>query len=182
MLTTDYMAGYVLIDVGHGDVHRVVERLLQHPNVHRAHALLGPTDVIAFIETDGWEEFISILDRHVRGLIDDRQIRQTETRLVVQSTGVGLKRSLSAAPPGSAWVFIDVGVGDPEPVLRKLEAIDGVVRAHGVIGPCDIIAYLECQDWDDLMEVVDTQIRTLPEVTRTDTRLVLMRQSRRAAS
>ena len=43
MLTTDYMAGYVLIDVGHGDVQRVVERLLQHPNVHRAHALLGRT-------------------------------------------------------------------------------------------------------------------------------------------
>jgi len=32
------------------------------------------------------------------------------------------------------------------------------------------------------MDVVDTQIRTLLEVTRTDTRLVLMRQSRRASS
>jgi DNA-binding Lrp family transcriptional regulator len=180
MLTTDYMAGYILIDVGHGDVQRVVDRLLQHPNVHRAHALLGPTDIIAFIETDGWEDFISILDRHVRGLIDDRQIRQTETRLVVQSTGVGLKRSTSAGPTGSAWVFIDVGVGDPEPVIRKLEAIDGVVRAHGVIGPCDIIAYLECQGWEDLMQVVDEQIGALPEITRTDTRLVLMGNARRA--
>jgi DNA-binding Lrp family transcriptional regulator len=179
MLTTDYMAGYILIDVGHGDVQRVVDRLLQHPNVHRAHALLGPTDIIAFIETDGWEDFISILDRHVRGLIDDRQIRQTETRLVVQSTGVGLKRSTGPAPSGSAWVFIDVGVGDPEPVIRKLEAIDGVVRAHGVIGPCDIIAYLECHDWDELMQVVDEQIGALPEVTQTDTRLVLMRNPRR---
>lgn len=180
MLTTDYMAGYILIDVGHGDVQRVVERLLQHPNVHRAHALLGPTDIIAFVETDGWESFIAILDRHVRGLIDDRLIRQTETRLVVQSTGVGLKRSTGLAPSGSAWVFIDVGVGDPEPVIRKLEAIDGVVRAHGVIGSCDIIAYLECQGWEDLMQVVDEQIAALPEVTRTDTRLVLMGNARRA--
>ena len=55
MLTTDYMAGYVLIDVGHGDVQRVVDRLLQNPSVHRAHALLGPNDIIAFIETDGWD-------------------------------------------------------------------------------------------------------------------------------
>ena len=180
MLTTDYMAGYILIDVGHGDVQRVVERLLQHPNVHRAHALLGPTDIIAFVEADGWESFIAILDRHVRGLIDDRLIRQTETRLVVQSTGVGLKRSTGPAPSGSAWVFIDVGVGDPEPVIRKLEAIDGVVRAHGVIGPCDIIAYLECQGWEDLMQVVDEQIGALPEITRTDTRLVLMGSARRA--
>lgn len=180
MLTTDYMAGYVLIDVGHGDVQRVVERLLQHPNVHRAHALLGPNDIIAFIEADGWGEFITILDRYVRGLIDDRQIRHTETRLVMQSTGTGLKRSAGAAPPASAWVFIDVGVGDPEPVIRKLEAIDGVVRAHGVIGPNDIIAYLECHDSDELMHVVDDQIRALPEVVRTDTRLVLMRHARRA--
>jgi DNA-binding Lrp family transcriptional regulator len=180
MLTTDYMAGYILIDVGHGDVQRVVERLLQHPNVHRAHALLGPTDVIAFVEADGWEGFIATLDRHVRGLIDDRLIRQTETRLVVQSTGIGLKRSTGPAPSGSAWVFIDVGVGDPEPVLRKLEAIDGVVRAHGVIGACDIIAYLECQGWEDLMQVVDEQIGALPEITRTDTRLVLMGHARRA--
>jgi DNA-binding Lrp family transcriptional regulator len=180
MLTTDYMAGYILIDVGHGDVQRVVDRLLQHPNVHRAHALLGPTDIIAFVEADGWESFIAILDRHVRGLIDDRLIRQTETRLVVQSTGVGLKRSTGPAPSGSAWVFIDVGVGDPEPVIRKLEAIGGVVRAHGVIGPCDIIAYLECQGWEDLMQVVDEQIGALPEITRTDTRLVLMGNARRA--
>src|SRR6266498_2203177 len=170
MLTTDYMAGYILIDVGHGDVQRVVERLLQHPNVHRAHALLGPTDIIAFVEADGWESFIAILDRHVRGLIDDRLIRQTETRLVVQSTGVGLKRSTGPAPSGSAWVFIDVGVDDLHQVFPTLalQVGDDVARAHGAVGACDIIAYLECQGWEDLMQVVDEQIGALPEITRTD--------------
>jgi len=37
------MAGYILIDVGHGDVQRVFDRLLQHPNATRPPLLAPPT-------------------------------------------------------------------------------------------------------------------------------------------
>ena len=80
MLTTDYMAGYVLIDVGHGDVQRVVERLLQHPNVHRAHALLGPNDIIAYLECHDSDELMRVVDDQIRAL---PEVVRTDTRLVL---------------------------------------------------------------------------------------------------
>ena len=174
----DRMAGYLLVDVGQGDVQSVADRLRDLDGIELAHPLLGPTDLIAYVETPNWEGFDGLLNSQLRELMTGGLIRRVETRLALLAHESTLGGRASTPPRGSAWVFIDLDTGEPDAVIRKLRAIDVVVSAQAVIGVCDIIAYLECGDWAELRDVLDTQIRTLPEVVRTDTRLVLMRRSR----
>jgi DNA-binding Lrp family transcriptional regulator len=170
--------GYLLVDVGQGDVQAVSARLRDLEGIALAHPLLGPTDLIAYVETPDWERFDALLNGQLRELITSGLIRRVETRLALLPHESTLGGGSSAPPRGSAWIFIDLDTGEPDAVIRKLHAIDVVVSAQAVIGGCDMIAYVECGDWAELREVLDTQIRTLPEVVRTDTRLVLMRRSR----
>jgi DNA-binding Lrp family transcriptional regulator len=173
------IAGYLLVEVGQGDVQAVAARLRDLDGVTLAHPLLGPTDIIAYVKMAGWEPFNALLNGQLREMVIAGLIHRVEPRLaLLQHAGVDAERA-PMPPRGSAWVFIDLDSGEPDAVIGKLRSIDAVVSAHAVVGACDIIAYLECSDWGELREVLDTQLRTLPEVVRTDTRLVLMRRARR---
>jgi DNA-binding Lrp family transcriptional regulator len=178
----DRVAGYLLVDVGPGDVQAVAARLRELDGIALAHPLLGPTDLLAYVETPDWATFDGLLNGRLRDLITGGLLRRVETRLALLPHE-NLLRGRAAMPPrGSAWIFVDLDAGEPDAVVAKLREMDTVVSAQAVVGGCDIVAYLECGDWGELREVLDTQIRTLPEVVRTDTRLVLMRRSRRRES
>jgi len=176
----DRIAGYLLVDVGQGDVQAAAARLRDLDGVVLAHPLLGPNDIIAYVESPDWERFDALLNGQLRELTTSGTLRRVETRLALLPHESGLANRAQTPPRGSAWVFVDLDTGEPDAVIRKLKAIDVVVSAQAVIGACDIIAYLECGDWAELRDVLDTQVRTLPEVVRTDTRLVLMRRARAA--
>ena len=51
------IAGYLLVEVGQGDVQAVAARLRDLDGVTLAHPLLGPTDIIAYVKMAGWEPF-----------------------------------------------------------------------------------------------------------------------------
>ena len=174
------ITGYLLVEAAKGDINAVVAQLRSLDGVQFAHALLGPTDVIAYVETDGWDSFNALLNGSIRALETSGLARHVETRLTVKPSAGSFDSSVQAPPRGSAWIFVDLDQGEPADVIAKLAATDAVVVAHSVIGACDIIVYLECEDWGELRTVLDTQIRTIPEVVRTDTRPVLMRRVRRA--
>lgn len=174
-----YIGAYVLVDLKGTDFEEVRSRFLEMPGVVLVHALLGPTDLICYIESENLLELQQLLDGQIRSLIDDNLVQRTETRLVLASQGVGFTPDHNNTAKGSAWVFIDVSIGDPDPVIGNLVSIDGVVNAHKVIGACDVIAYLEAEDLEELMKILDGQLRKIPGIGRTDTRLVLMRRARR---
>jgi len=175
----EYIGAYVLADIGAGDIDAVRERLLHLPHVVLVHALIGPNDLIMYLEADGYIKFMDILDRDIRGLIDTGDLVRTETRLVLASRGKGYSKESNLPPQGAAWIFLELEVGDPQPVVEELLRMEGVVNAHAVLGACDIIAYVETEDWQDLMQILDDGIRRLQGVRRTDTRLVLMRRAKK---
>jgi DNA-binding Lrp family transcriptional regulator len=170
----------LLVEAVKGDINAVTAQLRSLDGVQFAHALLGPTDVIAYVETADWDSFNALLNGSIRALETDGLARHVETRLTVKPSAGSFSSSVLSPPRGSAWIFVDLDQGEPADVVARLEAIDDVVVAHSVIGACDIMVYLECEDWGELRTVLDTQVRTIPEVVRTDTRPILMRRVRRA--
>ena len=177
-MADERITGFLLVEVGQGDVDAVAAQLRTLDGVAFAHALLGPTDAIAYVETPTWESFNRLLNEPIRALITSGTVKRVETCLAPKPRDGDFGGHPASPPRGSAWIFVDVDMGEPEAVIRKLEEIDGVASAHGVIGFCDIIAYLECHDWAELRSILDSEIRTLPEVVRTDTRPILMRRTR----
>jgi DNA-binding Lrp family transcriptional regulator len=174
------ITGYLLVEAAKGDINTVVGQLRSLDGVQFAHALLGPTDVLAYVETESWEAFNALLNGSIRALETSGQARHVETRLTVKPSAGSFGSSVQAPLRGSAWIFVDLDQGEPADIIVKLETIDQVVAAHSVIGACDIMVYLECEDWGELRTVLDTQVRTIPEIVRTDTRPILMRRPRRA--
>jgi len=176
------ITGYLLVEAAKGNINTVVGQLRGLDGVQFAHALLGPTDVLAFVETESWDAFNALLNGSIRALETSGLARNVETRLTVKPSAGSFGSSVQSPPRGSAWIFMDLDHGEPADVIAKLESLDHVVVAHSVIGACDIMVYLECEDWGELRTVLDSQVRTIPEVVRTDTRPVLMRRVRRSTA
>ena len=172
-----YVSAYVLMNAGATNIEGIRTRLLDVSGVVLAHGLLGPTDLICYIEAESLPDLQSLLDEEVRGLIEEGLITNTETRLVLTSRGEGFTRVHNRPAKGSAWVFVDASVGDPQPVADELMKINGVVNAHTVLGRCDIVVFIETEDLEELMKTLDEDLRRIPGIVKTDTRLVLMRRA-----
>jgi DNA-binding Lrp family transcriptional regulator len=70
----------------------------------------------------------------------------------------------------TAYVFVQFGLGDPVAVLSTIREIPGVKQAHAVMGPIDVIVYVEVADLKTLAETI-VAIRAVDGVTGNDTRL-----------
>ena len=70
----------------------------------------------------------------------------------------------------AAYVFIQYESGDPEETLNAVRGVDGVKQAHMVLGPTDVIAFVEAANMESLGEIV-LKILDIEGTGRTDTRL-----------
>ena len=66
-----------------------------------------------------------------------------------------------------AYVLIQAEVGRSGQVCRDVAAIDGVVEAHEVTGPYDVIARVESETVDALGKLVIAKIQDVEGITRT---------------
>lgn len=66
-----------------------------------------------------------------------------------------------------AYVLIQAEVGRSGQVSRDVAAIDGVVEAHEVTGPYDVIARAEGTTMDDLGRLVLASLQRVDGITRT---------------
>lgn len=66
-----------------------------------------------------------------------------------------------------AYVLIQAEVGRSGQVSRDVAAIDGVVEAHEVTGPYDVIARAEGTTMDDLGRLVLASLQRVEGITRT---------------
>jgi hypothetical protein len=70
----------------------------------------------------------------------------------------------------SAYVLIQIGSGDPRDAIPAIREIGKVKQAHLVLGPTDVIAYVEADGMEALGETV-MEIIAVDGVAHTDTRL-----------
>jgi DNA-binding Lrp family transcriptional regulator len=168
-----FSAGYVLVRAGDHDVHTLRNELLKVDGVRIAHALIGPEDLICYVETYDAARFRKALNHGIRHLITTGHIERTETMVILSDKGKGYSGRENTPAPAAAWLLCDVSVNDPETVIDELMTKKGVVNAHPVLGRCDMIAYVEAASMDELLRILDDDIRHVKGIRSTDTRLVL---------
>jgi len=175
-----FSAGYVLVRAGAHDVHAIREELLKVDGVRIAHPLIGPDDLICYVETHDPADFRSTLNRGIRNLVKNGTIEHTETMIILAEKGHGYSGDENKPAPAAAWLLCEVSVNDPEAVIDELLTRPGVVNAHPVLGRYDMIAYVEAASMEELMRILDDDIRHVKGIKSTDTRLVLMRVAKEA--
>lgn len=76
----------------------------------------------------------------------------------------------------AAYIFVQIGnlkgIDDIRELHKALHAIPGVKTVHLLIGPTDMILYVESADQTGLMETIG-KIRSARGVAATDTRIVM---------
>ena len=72
-----------------------------------------------------------------------------------------------------AYIFLTVSVGKLKEVVQKLASLPEVVRAEGVTGPYDIVAYVGVEDLATLTKVLMGKVDAVPGVTSSMTAVVV---------
>ncbi len=182
---------FMLVDAGDNDVHKIREELLAIADIHLVHCLIGPTDLICYGRTKN----LASLKRLIRQQISELQevrfnpIQHTETLICLEEHGLDLAEHRFDSPGHqAAWVFADSNLAGAEQFTEKLiPSYPEIKSVANVLGSHDLIIYVEAENLERLMTVIDDGIRVLRGIgnegeskkalTRTDTRLVLMRSS-----
>ncbi|MEI6633270.1 MAG: Lrp/AsnC ligand binding domain-containing protein [Chlamydiota bacterium] len=73
----------------------------------------------------------------------------------------------------SAYIFVEVTQGKALEIRDQISAINGVMEAHSVTGPYDIIARVEGDDVGVLGEFIVSRIQNVPGVQRTLTNIIV---------
>jgi len=71
-----------------------------------------------------------------------------------------------------AFILIDTSPGKAKEVVQKLRGVKGVLYAHTVTGPHDLIAMVESGDVSSLGELVVHNIQSVAGVNRSLTSVV----------
>lgn len=71
-----------------------------------------------------------------------------------------------------AYVLVRTMPGQAGEALAHITRIPGVVSAHAVTGPTDIVAFVEADTMDALGRLIVSRMQQVPGVTRTTTCVV----------
>jgi DNA-binding Lrp family transcriptional regulator len=66
-----------------------------------------------------------------------------------------------------AIVLVDTAVGMVSEVTSTLKELDEVTAVDGVLGPYDVIAIVESEDFDSIWYIVTAKINAVAGVSRT---------------
>jgi DNA-binding Lrp family transcriptional regulator len=69
----------------------------------------------------------------------------------------------------TAYVLIQTEVGRPKQVAQAIRQINGVLEAHNVLGPYDVVVTVTAATNDDLGKLVSDGIQQVDGIARTFT-------------
>jgi len=75
--------------------------------------------------------------------------------------------------PEQAFVLVKVKSGSSEQVEDQLADLPGVRLSHSVMGPYDVVVFVEGPNIDSLRDMIMKKIQTIPGVRHTTTLLVI---------
>ncbi|MCI4338785.1 MAG: Lrp/AsnC ligand binding domain-containing protein [Thermoplasmata archaeon] len=67
------------------------------------------------------------------------------------------------------FLLVEVEVGKLEDVLRRMQAIPGVIEVHTVTGPFDLIVKVQAPHINEALDTVVHKIRRIPGLKSTET-------------
>ena len=68
-----------------------------------------------------------------------------------------------------AYILMEVETGKIKQVVERLSKLGMVKSTHVIMGPYDVIALIECPNYDDLSKACLTEIQNIKEVRHTMT-------------
>ncbi len=75
--------------------------------------------------------------------------------------------------PEQAFVLVKVKSGSSEQVEDQLADLPGVRLSHSVMGPYDVVVFVEGPNINSLRDMIMKKIQTIPGVRHTTTLLVI---------
>lgn len=151
-----------------------------------AHALVGPSDLLACVRCDTHKGLVSALGKMRKGFTRENFIHKTQCHLIVSIEGRSdlskgaLALSSAEKRPGRrplrAWILATVADLDPEPTaqLRGILAENPDIKiVASVVGGYDYFIFVETKNIEGMQKVIDRDIRSRWHFTATDTRFVL---------
>ncbi len=66
-----------------------------------------------------------------------------------------------------AYILIQATTGASQQVASQLTRVSGVVKAHAVMGPYDVIAFVRVANADEMGDLIVDQMHSLPGISRT---------------
>ncbi|MGY0218580.1 hypothetical protein ACWJJH_14535 [Endozoicomonadaceae bacterium StTr2] len=178
---------FVLVDAGEGDVHKIREELLKVDQIELVHCLIGPTDLICYGKAGSFEELHGVIRDKLATLHYDRfnPVVKTETLVSMEAFGKPLTAESFGHPERTAaWIFADISIAGAHAGEKLIAHHEEILAAHSVLGRHDTLLYVESDNLEQLMEVIDGGVRVLRGIgnegraakalSHTDTRLVLM--------
>jgi DNA-binding Lrp family transcriptional regulator len=75
--------------------------------------------------------------------------------------------NLRGGAVATAFVLVQTEPAKSREVTESLRGVPGVLAADALVGPYDVIARVESEDFDAIGRLVLTEIQRIPGVTRT---------------
>ena len=167
---------FVLITNESGTDDSVIVSLRDIPSITNVYGTFGSYDLLAKLESSN-EQIIR--NDILHGITKINNIKATLTLLV---DGIGISKTTKIEQEildthmSHAYVVIHCLNSDKNSVLKKLEGIAEMIESYALIGTFEIICKISAPTYNDLSDIISSKIRTISEITSTNTINVINQQ------
>jgi len=167
---------YVLIANESGTDDSVIVSLRDIPSVTNVYGTFGNYDLLTKLESSN-EQIIQ--NDILNGITKIDNIKATLT-LLVDGSGIQkttkIEQEILDTHMSHAYVVIRCLNSNKNHIMKKLEEIIEMIEAYALIGTFDIICKITAPTYNDLSDIISNKIRTISEITSTNTINVINQQ------
>jgi DNA-binding Lrp family transcriptional regulator len=167
---------YVLIANESGTDDSVIVSLRDIPSITNVYGTFGSYDLLTKLESSN-EQIIQ--NDILNGITKIDNIKATLT-LLVDGSGIQkttkIEQEILDTHMSHAYVVIRCLNSNKNHIMKKLEEIVEMIEAYALIGTFDIICKITAPTYNDLSDIISNKIRTISEITSTNTINVINQQ------
>jgi DNA-binding Lrp family transcriptional regulator len=167
---------YVLIANESGTDDSVIVSLRDIPSITNVYGTFGNYDLLTKLESSN-EQIIQ--NDILNGITKIDNIKATLT-LLVDGSGIQkttkIEQEILDTHMSHAYVVIRCLNSNKNHIIKKLEEIVEMIEAYTLIGTFDIICKITAPTYNDLSDIISNKIRTISEITSTNTINVINQQ------
>jgi DNA-binding Lrp family transcriptional regulator len=167
---------YVLIANESGTDDSVIVSLRDIPSITNVYGTFGSYDLLTKLESSN-EQIIQ--NDILNGITKIDNIKATLT-LLVDGSGIQkttkIEQEILDTHMSHAYVVIRCLNSNKNHIIKKLEEIVEMIEAYTLIGTFDIICKITAPTYNDLSDIISNKIRTISEITSTNTINVINQQ------